>query len=66
MEALNPDDQQEQQQLNHVERIVFGTIRHVAPEPLEATTKTQLMTKSLDQKQSAVVGHRIGFERKLQ
>lgn len=65
MNALNPDDQQEQQQLNRGDRIVLGPIRRSAPEPLESATKTQLVTKSLNQEQSAVVGQRVGFERKL-
>src|SRR2546423_6371973 len=66
IDALNSGNQDEEQSDDHVLRAIIEPTRSCLEDALEPTTQAQLVTKSLNQEQSAEMSQRIAFERKLQ
>jgi hypothetical protein len=59
-------DENKQQHQNHVSRVIIRPIRSVSKNPFQSATQTQLVTKPLDQEQTAEMRERIRLERKIQ
>jgi hypothetical protein len=60
-----PRDEHEEQHQNKVGRVVVRPVRSVSDNPFQPATQTQLVTKPLDQEQTAEVGKRVRLERKI-
>jgi hypothetical protein len=66
VKPLHPGDQEEEQQFQYTHRIKLRTRRAIIPMPLQPLMQIKLLTKSLNQEQSAIVAQTVGFKRILQ
>ena len=62
VEPLDPGDEQKQAHQHQIDRIEVRPVRSRPQEPLQTTAQIQLVTKPLDQEESAMVRQEIRFE----
>lgn len=65
-DPLHTGDQKKQNHAEQINRIEFRTAGSRTERALQAASKIELMTKPLNQEQTAIVGQGVRFERKTQ